>query len=250
MNFNTSHLKSYIKSSISNTSHLKLQLSAPLPSPTVVGMTKPLQDLSASARGPFLPAAPPHPETSQPPPESYFKRGHGEANAPQSYFWCTFGVIFLKTSTPRPPSKIQKKIDRKYDLQKCHFRPNPEIQKKIDSKYKLDPILGGVWKFHFLYFFPASVPNCTLKPIFRPSPGTRLGPGGGLAALWQAALRLAGSRLSWHLLAACLPGACNPLGLEAQRGFVISMRVLPSLTPPAARGISGLGRSIAVRNCL
>ena len=120
-----------------------------------------------------------------------------------------------------------KKIDSKYDLQKCHLRPNPEIQKKIDSKYKLDTILGGVWKFRFLYFFPASVPNCTLKPIFRPSPGTRLGPRGGLAALWQAALRLAGSRLSWHLLAACLPGACNPLGLEAQRGFVISMRVPP-----------------------
>jgi hypothetical protein len=149
-----------------------------------------------------------------------------------------------------PDSEIQKKFDSKYDLQKCHFRPNPEIQKKIDSKYKLDPILGGVWKFHFLYFFPASVPNRTLEPIFRPSPGTGLGPGRGLAALWHAAPRLAGSRLSCHLLAASLPGACNPLGLEAQRGFVISMRVLPSLTPPAARAISGLGRSIAVRNCL
>ena len=143
-----------------------------------------------------------------------------------------------------------KKFDSKYDLQKCHFRPNSEIQKKIDSKYKLDPILGGVWKIHFLYFFPASVPNWTLESIFRPSPGTGLGPGRGLAALWQAAPRPAGSRLSWHLLAACLPGACNPLGLEAQRGFVISMGVLPPLTLPAARAISGLGRSIAVRNCL
>ena len=154
MNFNTSHLKSYIKSSISNTSHLKLQLSAPLPSPTVVGMTKPLQDLSASARSPFLPAAPPHPETSQPPPESYFKRGHGEANAPQSYFWCTFGVIFLKTSTPRPPSKIQKKIDRKYDLQKCNFRPNLEIQKKStqntickSAKSEIQKIIDSKYNF-------------------------------------------------------------------------------------------------------
>ena len=33
--------------------------------------------------------------------------------------------------------EIQKKIDRKYDLGKCHSRPDSEIQKKIDSKYDL-----------------------------------------------------------------------------------------------------------------
>ena len=75
------------------------------------------------------PGSPPHPKTSQPPPESYFQPGHVEENAPQSYFWCTFWINFLKTSTLRPPSKIQKKFDSKYDLHKCHFGSNLEVQK-------------------------------------------------------------------------------------------------------------------------
>ena len=57
VNFDTSHLKSYLNSSTINTSRLKSQLSTPLLFPTVVGMTKPLQDLSPSARSPFFLAA-------------------------------------------------------------------------------------------------------------------------------------------------------------------------------------------------
>ena len=129
MNFNTSHLKSYIKSSIINTSHLKSQLSTPLPPHRRRNDEAPPR-LKLQCPESISPGSPPHPKTSQPPPESYFQPGHVEENAPQSYFWCTFWINFLKTSTLRPSSKIQKKIDSKYDLHKCHFGSNLEIQKK------------------------------------------------------------------------------------------------------------------------
>ena len=93
----------------------------------------------------------------------------------------------------RPNSEIQKKIDSKYDLQKCHLRPNPEIQKKIDSKYKLDTILGGVWKFRFLYFFPPvyQIAHSSLFSDHRPGQDWALGvdwqPSGRQPSGWQAA---------------------------------------------------------------
>ena len=137
MNFNTSHLKSYIKSSMFNTSHLKLQLSTPPAPPHRRRNDETPPRLELQRPESSSPGSPPHPETPQPPPESYFQPGHVEENAPQSYFWCTFRINFLKTSTPRPPLKIQKKIDSKYDLHKCHFWSNLQIHKNFDSKYDL-----------------------------------------------------------------------------------------------------------------
>ena len=158
-----------------------------------------------------------------------FKTHHKMRGRNREFQYFPAKIVGKITKCQYLPSKIATfethKNQLKIRFRKMRFQAQLRNTQKIYSKYKLDPILGGVWKFRFLYLFPASAPNCTLKPIFRPSPRTRLGPGGGLAALWQAALRLAGSRLSWHVLAACLPGACNPLGLEAQRGSVISMRV-------------------------
>ena len=86
-----------------------------------------------------------------------------------------------------------KKIDSKYDLQKCHFRPNSEIQKKFDSKYKLDPILGGVWKFRFLYFFPpvCQIAHSSVFSDHHPVQDWALGvgwqPSGRQPSDWQAA---------------------------------------------------------------